>query len=63
MLSIGLHARFSGQPARADAVARIINYAQEAGDVWTARRIDCARAFAEQVPPPTVTGAPERVLR
>jgi peptidoglycan/xylan/chitin deacetylase (PgdA/CDA1 family) len=50
MMSIGLHPRISGNPARADALARFIDYAQSLGDVWFARRIDIARTFIEQQP-------------
>ena len=50
MMSVGLHPRFSGQPARADALARFIDHAQQSGDVWFARRDQVASAFAEQVP-------------
>lgn len=52
MMSVGLHPRFSGQPARADALARFVEYAQGTGDVWFARRDEVARVFAEQVPAP-----------
>lgn len=52
MMSVGLHARIAGQPARADAVARLLDYAASRDDVWIARRIDIARVFTEQVPPP-----------
>ena len=55
MMSVGLHARFSGNPARADAVARFIDYAQQFDDVWFARRIDIARSFIEQVPAESAT--------
>jgi peptidoglycan/xylan/chitin deacetylase (PgdA/CDA1 family) len=50
MMSIGLHSRFTGQPARADALARFIEYAQGFDDVWIARRIDIANTFREQYP-------------
>jgi peptidoglycan/xylan/chitin deacetylase (PgdA/CDA1 family) len=50
MMSIGLHPRITGNPARADALARFIDYAQSLGDVWFARRIDIARTFIEQQP-------------
>jgi len=50
MMSIGLHPRITGNPARSDALARFIDYAQSLGDVWFARRIDIARAFVEQEP-------------
>jgi peptidoglycan/xylan/chitin deacetylase (PgdA/CDA1 family) len=48
MMSIGLHPRLSGLPARADAIARVIEYAQSRGDVWIARRIDIANSFMHQ---------------
>jgi peptidoglycan/xylan/chitin deacetylase (PgdA/CDA1 family) len=51
MMSIGLHARIAGQPARADAVARLIDYAASRSDVWIARRLDIAETFASQIAP------------
>ncbi len=53
MMSIGLHPRISGNPARADALARFIDYAKQFDDVAFMRRIDIAEKFAEQVPAPT----------
>ena len=50
MMSVGLHPRISGNPARADALARFIEYGQSLGDVWFARRVDIANAFIEQQP-------------
>jgi peptidoglycan/xylan/chitin deacetylase (PgdA/CDA1 family) len=50
MMSIGLHPRISGNPARSDALARFIEYGQSLGDVWFARRIDIATTFIEQEP-------------
>jgi peptidoglycan/xylan/chitin deacetylase (PgdA/CDA1 family) len=50
MMSIGLHSRISGNPARADALARFIQYAQDCDDVVFSRRIDIARAFIAQQP-------------
>ena len=50
MMSIGLHPRVSGNPARSDGLARFIDYAQQLGDVAFMRRIDIAREFAEQYP-------------
>lgn len=52
MMSIGLHPRISGNPARADGLARFIEYAQSFEDVTFMRRVDIARTFAEQVPRP-----------
>ena len=50
MMSIGTHPRISGNPARSDALARFIDYAQQFGDVAFLRRIDIARQFAGQYP-------------
>lgn len=50
MMSVGLHPRISGNPARSDALARFIDYAQNLSDVTFMRRIDIARIFIEQVP-------------
>ena len=52
MMSIGIHPRVSGNPARADALARFITYAQQFDDVAFMRRTDIAQAFARQVPSP-----------
>jgi len=50
MMSIGLHPRITGNPARSDGLARFIEYAQQFDDVAFMRRIDIARCFIEQVP-------------
>jgi hypothetical protein len=50
LMSVGLHPRATGNPARADALARFIEYAQSLGDVWFARRIDIANTFIAQEP-------------
>jgi peptidoglycan/xylan/chitin deacetylase (PgdA/CDA1 family) len=50
MMSIGLHPRIMGNPARADALARFIDYARSFDDVWIARRCDIASLFRRQVP-------------
>lgn len=52
MMSIGLHPRITGHPARADALARFIDYASQFDDVAFMRRADVARSFAAQVPAP-----------
>jgi len=52
MMSIGLHARFTGQAARASALREVLDHATKRGDVWIARREDIAAAFAEQVHAP-----------
>ena len=43
MLSIGLHCRLVGRPARAAALARFLDYVQGHEGVWITRRIDIAR--------------------
>ncbi|HVY35121.1 MAG TPA: allantoinase PuuE [Caulobacteraceae bacterium] len=43
MMSVGLHCRIAGRPARAGAVARFLDYIQSHDRVWIARRIDIAR--------------------
>jgi len=52
MLSIGLHPRVTGNPARSDGLARFIDYAHKCDDVVFMRRLDIAKSFAEQVPQP-----------
>ena len=42
MLSVGLHCRLAGRPARAAALARFLDYVQGHDHVWVARRIDIA---------------------
>ena len=50
MMFAGPHPRATGNPARADALARFIEYAQSLGDVWFARRIDIANTCIAQEP-------------
>jgi peptidoglycan/xylan/chitin deacetylase (PgdA/CDA1 family) len=47
MLSIGLHARWAGQAARANALRQFIEYALDKGGVWFARRDEIARYWLE----------------
>jgi len=51
MMSIGLHGRIAGKPARAAAVARFLDHVQSHSDVWIARRIDIARHWLAVYPP------------
>ena len=51
MLSIGLHCRIVGRPARAAALARFLDYVQSHDKVWITRRIDIARALARRIHP------------
>ncbi|MFB9886252.1 allantoinase PuuE [Balneatrix alpica] len=50
MLSIGLHCRLIGRPARLAALERFLTYARSHEKVWFARRIDIARHWQEQHP-------------
>ena len=50
MLSIGLHCRLVGRPARIAALARFVDHARMHEGVWFARRIDIARHWIETHP-------------
>ncbi|WP_241127549.1 allantoinase PuuE [Novosphingobium terrae] len=50
MMSIGLHGRVAGKPARTRALARFLDHIAAHSDVWVARRIDIARHWMEQHP-------------
>jgi len=55
MLSVGLHCRIIGRPARLAALTKFLDYVSGFQDIWVARRIDIANAWMEKYPPP---GAP-----
>lgn len=50
MMSVGLHGRIAGRPARARAVSRFLDHVIASGDAWIARRIDIARHWLEVHP-------------
>lgn len=50
MMSVGLHGRISGHPARAAALARFLDYVHEREGVWICRREDIARHWASEHP-------------
>jgi putative urate catabolism protein len=50
MLSIGLHCRVAGRPARAAALARFLDYVLAHDQVWITRRIDIAQHWRRQHP-------------
>ena len=52
MLSIGLHARVIGRPARFAALQRLIEHITSRDDVWVCRRSDIARHWIDTFPPP-----------
>ncbi|MBN8478526.1 MAG: allantoinase PuuE [Burkholderiales bacterium] len=51
MLSVGLHCRIVGRPARLASLARFLDYARSHDHVWFARRIDIARHWIGAHPP------------
>jgi putative urate catabolism protein len=50
MLSIGLHCRLAGRPARAAALARFLDYVLQHEQVWITRRIDIANHWKKVHP-------------
>ena len=52
MLSIGLHCRLVGRPARLAALARFLDHVAAHPDVWICRRVDIARHWIATHPAP-----------
>jgi putative urate catabolism protein len=52
MLSIGLHCRIIGRPARVGALVKFLEYVQGFPDIWVARRVDIARHWQAMHRPP-----------
>jgi putative urate catabolism protein len=50
MLSIGLHCRLAGRPARAASLARFLDYVLQHKHVWITRRIDIANHWKKVHP-------------
>lgn len=46
MMSVGMHPRVLGHPARTAGLARFLDYVTAAEDVWICRRIDIARHWS-----------------
>ena len=46
MLSVGLHMRIIGHPARAGGLERLLDHVSRFSGVWITRRIDIARHWA-----------------
>jgi len=53
MMSVGLHGRISGHPARAMVLARFLDYVQQHEAVWICRRDEIARHWQREHPPAT----------
>ena len=51
MLSIGLHGRVIGRPARFGALQRLVDHIAGHDDVWVCRRVDIARHWTTEHPP------------
>ncbi|MET0457059.1 MAG: allantoinase PuuE [Mycobacterium sp.] len=51
MLSVGLHCRLVGRPARLASLARFLDHVRSHDDVWVARRVDIARHWVQNFPP------------
>lgn len=56
MMSIGLHARWSGQAGRASALREILDHIRSRGDVWVATRRDIASWWLDHAPQQEATG-------
>jgi peptidoglycan/xylan/chitin deacetylase (PgdA/CDA1 family) len=52
MMSVGLHLRLIGHPARAAGLERFLDHVARHPGVWVTRRIDIARHWASTHPPP-----------
>jgi len=52
MMSVGLHMRLIGHPARAAGLARLMDYMMSKPDVWFTRRIDIAHHWRKVHPYP-----------
>lgn len=48
MMSVGMHPRILGHPARAAGLARFVDYVSARDGVWITRRLDIARHWAER---------------
>jgi peptidoglycan/xylan/chitin deacetylase (PgdA/CDA1 family) len=52
MMSVGLHMRLIGHPARAVGLQRLLDYIQRHDRVWITSRIDIARHWIAMHPYP-----------
>ncbi len=56
MLSIGLHMRLIGHPARAAGLERLLDHIRRFSDVWVTRRLDIAQHWIRTHPAPVAEG-------
>ena len=59
MMSVGLHCRVVGRPARTRALARFLDHVQSFDRVWICRRIDIARHWHRTHPHPEAAPLPD----
>jgi allantoinase len=59
MMSIGLHCRLTGRPARAAALGRFMDYVMGHERVWVCRRVEIARHWMATHPAKAVATPPE----
>ena len=52
MMSVGMHCRILGQPARLAGLRRFLDHVQDRDDVWICRRGEIASHWREVAPPP-----------
>ena len=52
MMSVGLHLRLAGHPARAAGLARLLEHVRACGDVWITTRGAIVRHWVHHHPPP-----------
>jgi peptidoglycan/xylan/chitin deacetylase (PgdA/CDA1 family) len=50
MMSVGLHMRIAGHPARAQGLSRFLDHVMSHEDVWVCRRLDVARHWLTMHP-------------
>ena len=50
MMSVGLHMRLIGHPARAAGLERLLDYMMKQEGVWITRRLDIARHWIIRLP-------------
>lgn len=55
IMSVGLHPRLSGRPARARALGQFLDYARSFERIWFCRRLDIAQHWQRTHPPPPAT--------
>ncbi len=58
MLSVGLHCRIAGRPARLAALERFLDHVQDHEHVWICRRIEIARHWMATHPPGATPARP-----